>query len=45
PAEGLAGKVALIERGTILFEEKVNRVTDAGAVAAIIFNNGAGIFR
>jgi len=45
PAEGLAGKVALIERGTILFEEKVNRVADAGAVAAIIFNNGAGMFR
>ena len=44
PAEGLEGKVALIERGTITFEEKVNRVSDAGAKAAIIYNNARGNF-
>ena len=45
PPEGLDGKVALIERGTITFEEKVKRVADAGAVGAIIFNNERGNFR
>ena len=44
PAEGFDGKVALIERGTITFEEKVTRVADAGAVGAIIFNNVGGNF-
>ncbi len=44
PAGGLAGKVALIERGTTTFEEKVRRVADAGAVGAIIFNNAPGPF-
>ena len=43
-ADGLDGKVALIERGTITFEEKVTRVAEAGAVAAIIFNNVEGNF-
>ena len=45
PPGGLAGKVALIERGTITFEEKVHRAADAGAVAAIVFNNASGPFR
>ena len=45
PAEGLEGRIALIERGIITFEEKVNRVADAGAVGAIIFNNIEGLFR
>ena len=44
PSEGLEGRVALIERGDITFEEKVKRVADAGAVAAIIFNNEQGLF-
>ena len=44
PAAGLDGRVALIERGSITFEEKVNRVADAGAVAAIVFNNELGLF-
>lgn len=44
PPDGLAGKVALIERGTITFEEKVHRAADAGAVAAVIFNNIDGHF-
>ena len=45
PEGGLDGVIALIERGEITFEEKVNRVADAGAVAAIIYNNERGNFR
>ena len=45
PEDGLHGAIALIERGEITFEEKVNRVADAGAVAAIIYNNERGNFR
>lgn len=44
PAQGLQGKVALIERGTITFQEKVTRVAEAGAVAAIVYNNVPGLF-
>lgn len=36
------GKVALIQRGDITFVEKVQNAKDAGAVAAIIFNNQQG---
>ena len=42
--EGLEGKIAFIERGTITFEEKVNRARDAGATGAIIYNNQPGLF-
>ena len=45
PAEGLAGKIALIERGEVTFGSKVAQAHRAGAVAAIIFNNGAGNFQ
>ena len=45
PAGGLETRVALIERGRITFEEKVDRVADAGAVGAIIFNDREGLFR
>ena len=45
PENGLQGAIALIERGQITFEEKVNRVADAGALAAIIYNNERGNFR
>ena len=38
PEEGLQGKIALIRRGRITFEEKVARVADAGAVAAVVYN-------
>ena len=44
PDGGLDGKVALIERGDITFQEKVDRVARAGAVAAIIFNAVEGNF-
>ena len=45
PDGGLAGGIALIERGAISFEEKIARVAEAGAVAAIVYNNAAGHFR
>ena len=45
PRQGLAGKIALIQRGTITFEQKVSRVAEAGAAAAIVYNNGPGLFR
>lgn len=45
PSEGLDGKIALIERGEITFADKVSRVYDAGAVAAIIYNREGGNFR
>ena len=45
PDDGMEGVIALIERGEITFEEKVNRVADAGALGAIIYNNERGNFR
>lgn len=44
PADGLAGRIALIERGSITFEEKATRAADAGALGAIIYNNSDGEF-
>ena len=44
PPEGLEGRVALVQRGTITFEEKVRRAAEAGATAVIIYNNQAGTF-
>ena len=43
--EGLDGKIALIQRGEIPFEEKVGRVADAGALAAVVYNDRFGGFR
>ncbi len=43
-AAELEGKIALIERGVITFEAKVQRVTEAGAVAAVIYNNRPRLF-
>ena len=45
PEESLDGKVALVERGGITFQEKAGRVADAGASAAVIYNNLPGNFR
>ncbi len=45
PEQGLDGRIALIERGEITFGSKVERVRDAGAEAAIVFNNQPGGFR
>ncbi len=39
----LTGKMALIDRGTCNFTLKVKNAQDAGAVAAIIANNAAGL--
>ena len=44
PEGGLDGKIAFIERGTLTFQQKVSTVEDAGAIAAVIFNNEPGLF-
>ena len=44
PGEGLTGRIALIRRGEITFEEKVSRVAGAGASAAVIYNNAPRLF-
>ncbi len=41
---GVAGNIALIQRGTISFSSKVTNAMNAGAAAAIIYNNAAGDF-
>lgn len=38
------GNIALIERGAKTFKEKTLNAQNAGAVAAVIYNNEAGIF-
>ena len=43
-AERLRGKIALIGRGTLTFQAKVRRVQEAGAVAAVIYNDRPGRF-
>lgn len=46
PVSGeVEGKIALVERGTITFQEKVAKVTDAGAAAIVVYNNKAGLFQ
>jgi len=40
-AAAVAGKIALIERGTCGFTQKVKNAQNAGALAAIIYNNAA----
>lgn len=35
----LHGKIALIQRGTLLFETKINNAAKAGAIGVLIFNN------
>ena len=40
----LDGKIALIKRGTIRFNEKVRRVASAGAIAAVIYNSSPDLF-
>jgi len=38
-ASAISGKIAIIDRGTCSFESKVQKVEEAGAIAAIIVNN------
>ena len=45
PSGGLQGGVTLIERGTLLFQDKVSNAVEAGASAVIIYNNREGNFR
>ena len=40
----MAGKVCLIQRGTITFGEKVKNCQDSGGIGAVIYNNVAGNF-
>jgi aminopeptidase YwaD len=42
PAGGLAGKVALMDRGVIRFSDKGDNAARQGAVAAVIVNNRSG---
>ncbi len=44
PEEGLYGKIALIKRGELLFQDKGANAAAAGAVAAIVFNNEPELF-
>jgi subtilisin family serine protease len=41
---GVAGKVCLIQRGTISFADKVQNCESDGGVAAIVYNNQPGLF-
>jgi minor extracellular serine protease Vpr len=43
-SEDVEGKVALIERGTIPFTEKVMNALEKGAIGVIIYNNVKGSF-
>ena len=45
PAEGITGRVALLERGELNFSDKVANAAAAGAVAVIIYNDEEGAFR
>jgi minor extracellular serine protease Vpr len=42
PAGSLTGKIALIERGTCNFSEKVYNAQRGGAIAAFVYNSAAG---
>jgi len=41
---GTAGKIAVIERGVLYFSDKVANAAEAGAAAAIIYNNEPGLY-
>ncbi|MFN3974063.1 MAG: M20/M25/M40 family metallo-hydrolase [Dehalococcoidia bacterium] len=45
PKDGLAGKVALADRGDITFQEKAQAVAEAGARALLVANNQPGLFQ
>jgi minor extracellular serine protease Vpr len=44
PAGSLAGKVALIRRGTCSFYQKCFNAQSAGAIAVVLYNNASGAF-
>lgn len=39
----ISGKIAFLQRGICTFEEKLRSVQNAGAVAAVVFNNEGGL--
>ena len=41
--QSVTGKIALIERGTYKFWEKAQNAKNAGAVAAVVYNNTTGL--
>ena len=41
----VAGKVALIQRGTISFQEKVTNALNAKAIGVVIYNNAPGLMQ
>lgn len=41
-ADALAGRIALVQRGTCGFIDKVNNAAAAGAIGVLVFNNGHG---
>jgi len=41
---GVSGNIALISRGEISFKDKVANAMDAGAAAALIYNNAGSVF-
>ncbi|YBZ95654.1 S8 family serine peptidase [Bacillus sp. AK031] len=43
--KGTAGKMALIKRGTLTFEEKINNAEEAGAEGVLLYNNTEGPFQ
>ncbi|MCS7207692.1 MAG: M28 family peptidase [Dehalococcoidia bacterium] len=45
PAEGVRGRIALADRGSITFQEKAQAVAEAGAVALVVANNQPGLFQ
>ena len=42
-ATDVSGKIAVIQRGDISFEEKVENAANAGAIGCIVINNQAGV--
>lgn len=44
-AQVMRGNIALIARGDLTFSDKVRNAAEAGAIAAIIYNNQPGPFR
>lgn len=43
PSGAATGQIALILRGTCTFQTKVNNAQAGGAIAVILYNNGAGV--
>ncbi|RIW36131.1 peptidase S8 [Bacillus salacetis] len=41
---GSSGKIAMIQRGHLTFEEKINNAETAGAKGVILYNNTKGLF-